>query len=211
MVENIGLHKASVLATLQSQSITPVGVHEDELGVMLLVEVAVTLHELVIILVEVFAQFGTCLMCFSLVVVEFLICFRESYIQHGSFLLLRLDCQRRESGTVLANIRKEAELTAVHNHRAVAVKEHNILRERTGRHISLRGFRLDGYCRDFRLTDPTAGDKISFGLFDVCFSGSYTGGFCRLPFKTHFLQLTMGNRHHGLIETIDGRVVIPIQ
>ena len=127
MVENIGLDKTAVFATFQRKSVPAVGIHQNELRILFLVEVAVTLHELVIILVEVFAQFFTCLMRLCLVVVELLICFRKGNIQHGTFRLLRLDCQRRESGAILANIGEKTELIVIHDHRAVMVKELNIL------------------------------------------------------------------------------------
>ena len=116
MVEYISLDKIPVLATLQCECVTAVGVHKDKLGVLLFVEVAVSVHKLIIILVEVFAQVGIFLMRFSFVVIELLISFRHSYIEHGAFLLLRFDWERSECSTILANLRKKADLTVVHDH-----------------------------------------------------------------------------------------------
>ena len=116
MVEYISLDKMPVLATFQRKCVTAVGVHKDKLGVLLFVEVAVSVHKLIIILVEVFAQVGTCFMRFSLIVIELLISFRQGYIEHGAFLLLRFDWERSECSTILANLRKKADLTVVHDH-----------------------------------------------------------------------------------------------
>ena len=133
-------------------------------------------------------------------------------LRTASIELIVLGCDDAQTAAIRDALRTE--LTAIDDHRTVMVEELNILRERTGRHIALRGFRLDRYCRDFRLTGPAAGYEIAFGLFDVCFSGSDTRCLCRfLRFllQTHFLHLTVGNRHHCFIETVDGRIVIPIK
>ena len=66
MVKDVSLYKATILATLQSQRITSVGIHENELDILLLIEVAVSIHELIIILVEVFTHIGIFLMRLSL-------------------------------------------------------------------------------------------------------------------------------------------------
>ncbi len=55
MVENIGLDKTAVLATFQRKSVPAIGIHKDELGVLLLVEVAILGYKLIVILVEMFA------------------------------------------------------------------------------------------------------------------------------------------------------------
>ena len=116
MVEYISLDKMPVLATLQRKCVTAVGVHKDKLGVLLFIEVAVSVHKLIIILVEVFTHINIFLMRFSLIVIELLISFRQGNIEHGAFLLLRFDWERSEYRTILANLRKKADLTAVHDH-----------------------------------------------------------------------------------------------
>ena len=105
MIENISLDKPAVLAALQSQCVTPVGVHQDKLHILFLIEVAVFIHKLVIILIKVFAQMFRRLMCLSLIVVELLICLRHGDIEHGSFCLFRLQLQRVECSTILADFR----------------------------------------------------------------------------------------------------------
>ena len=69
MVEDVGLDKKSPLGTLQSKGIHTVGVKHNQLGVGFLVEMPVSLHELIVILVEVFAQFLRRLLCLHLVVI----------------------------------------------------------------------------------------------------------------------------------------------
>ena len=76
MIENVSLDKAAVLTALQCKSIPAIGVHQYKLHILFLIEVAVTLHKLVIILIEVFAQMLRRFVCLCLVVVEFLVCFR---------------------------------------------------------------------------------------------------------------------------------------
>ena len=80
MVENVSLDKSAVLTALQSQCVTPIGIHENKFHILFLVEITVLLHKLVIILIEVFAQMFRRLVCLSLVVVELLICLRQSDI-----------------------------------------------------------------------------------------------------------------------------------
>ena len=75
MGEDVSLDKHTVLTTLQCQCVTAVGIHKDKLGVLFLVEVAVSGHELIVILVEVFAEMFACLVRLSLVIVELLIRF----------------------------------------------------------------------------------------------------------------------------------------
>ena len=62
MVEYISLDKMPVFTTLQCECVTAVGVHKDKLGVLLFVEVAVSVHKLIIILVEVFTHISIFLM-----------------------------------------------------------------------------------------------------------------------------------------------------
>ena len=116
MVEYISLDKMPVFTTLQCECVTAVGVHKDKLGVLLFVEVAVSVHKLIIILVEVFTHISIFLMRFSLVMIELLICFRQGNIEHGAFLLLRFDWEWSEYRTILANLRKKADLTVIHDH-----------------------------------------------------------------------------------------------
>ena len=115
-VEDVSLYEQPVVATFKGESVTPVGVHFYELHILTLVEMPEFLHELIIILVEMFAQFGTCLVCFRLVMVELLICFRQGNIQHGAFLLLRLELERCEGGSHAADLREKADLTSVAYH-----------------------------------------------------------------------------------------------
>ena len=103
MVEDVSLDKLTVLATFQCQCVTTVGVHQYELDILLLIEIAILLHELIVILIEVFAQMFTRLMCLCLVVIELLVCLRKSYIQHGAFLLFRFEVERCEGSSVLAD------------------------------------------------------------------------------------------------------------
>ena len=58
MVEYISLDKMPVFATLQCECVTAVGVQKDKLGVLLFVEVAVFLNELIIIVIQMLTQFG---------------------------------------------------------------------------------------------------------------------------------------------------------
>ena len=69
MVEDVGLDKQPSLGTLQSKGIHAVGVHHNQLGVGFLVEMPVTLHELIVILVEVFAQMFRRFLCRRLVII----------------------------------------------------------------------------------------------------------------------------------------------
>ena len=135
MVEYVSLDKMPVLATLQCKSVTTVCIHKDKLGILFFVEVAVSVHKLIIILVEVFTHISIFLMRLSLVMIELLICFRQGYIEHGAFLLLRFDWERSECSTILFNLRKKANLTLVNDHRAVVVEILNILRELAGRYV----------------------------------------------------------------------------
>ena len=66
MVKDVSFYKAAILSTLQSQRITSVGIHENELYILFLIEVAVSVHKLIIILVEVFTHIGIFLMRLSL-------------------------------------------------------------------------------------------------------------------------------------------------
>ena len=75
MAEDVSLYKHTVLAAFQCQCVTPIGIHKDKLGVLLLVEVAVLVHKLIVILVEVFTEMFACFVCLSLVMVELLIRF----------------------------------------------------------------------------------------------------------------------------------------
>ena len=75
MVEYVSLDKHSVLTALQCQCVTTVCIHKDKLGVLLLVEVAISGHELIVILIEVFAEMFACFVGFSLIMVKLLIRF----------------------------------------------------------------------------------------------------------------------------------------
>ena len=66
MVEDVSLDKLTVLATFQCQCVTTVGVHHNELDILLLVEIAILGYKLIVILIEVFAQMFTRLMCLRL-------------------------------------------------------------------------------------------------------------------------------------------------
>ncbi len=65
----------------------------------------------------------------------------------------------------------------------------------------------------------SAGYEVAFGSFNdgaafvdslaIC-SGLF-GGFFRLTLQTHFFKLAVGNRHHGFVESIDGRIVLPVK
>ena len=74
VVEDVSLDKLAVLATFQCQCIASVSIHQDELGILFFVEIAILLHELIIILVEVFAQVFGRLMGLCFVVIELLVC-----------------------------------------------------------------------------------------------------------------------------------------
>ena len=156
-----------------------------------------------------FAQMFRRFMRLRLIVIELLICFRHGYIQHGAFSLFRLEGQRIECGTVFADFREEADKTVLNDHAAVVVEELNILRERAGRHIDFDLFRLLR-----RHSWLTPWDKVAFGTFNnrsTFDNGLGLGSLCRLTLQTHLFQLTMGNRHHGFIESIDGRIVLPVE
>ena len=66
MVKDVSFDKMTILATLQSQRITPVCVHEYEFYILFLVEVAVSVYKFIIILIEVFAHICIFLMRLSL-------------------------------------------------------------------------------------------------------------------------------------------------
>jgi len=89
VVEDVCLDKLTVLATLQSKCVTSVGVHQDELDILFLIEIAILGYKFIVILVKVFAQMLTRLMCLRFVVIELLVCFRHGDIQHSALLLLR--------------------------------------------------------------------------------------------------------------------------
>ena len=91
MVENVSLYEYTIFSTFKGKSVTTIGIHENELDVLFLIEVAILIYELIIIVIEMLTQFVTCLMSFSLKVVELLIRFREGNIEHCSFLLLRFE------------------------------------------------------------------------------------------------------------------------
>ena len=95
------------------------------------------------------------------------------------------------------------------------MKRPYILREFSRRHIRARTFYR--YGSDFRRTVTASGYEIPLGLFDICLAGGDARSFSSLGghgFRLHsrpFLQLAVGDRHHSLVESVDRRIVIPVQ
>ena len=147
----------------------------------------------------------------GLIVVEPLISLRHGDIEHGAFRLFGLQLQRVECGPILPDFREETDKTVLNDHTSVVVEELNILRERARRHID-----LDRLCLDGR---ALTGNEVAFGALDcgtafldsLAIGGCLFSRFFRLTFKTHFFQLTVCNRHHGFVESIDRRIVFPVQ
>ena len=104
MVEDVSLDKLTVLATFQSQCVTTVCVHQYELDILFLVEVAILGYKFIVILVKVFAQMLRWLMCLRFVVIELLVCLRHGDIQLGTFFLLRFKTKRSKCGSRLSDI-----------------------------------------------------------------------------------------------------------
>jgi hypothetical protein len=69
MIEDVSLDKHTILATLQCQCVTAIGIHENELDILFLIEIAVFVNELIIIVIQMLTQFGACLMRLSLEVI----------------------------------------------------------------------------------------------------------------------------------------------
>ena len=58
MVEDVGLDKYTILTTFKSKSVTTVGIHENELDILFLIEIAILIHKLIVIVIEMLTQFG---------------------------------------------------------------------------------------------------------------------------------------------------------
>lgn len=78
MVEDVRLDELPVLAALQREHVAPRSVHQDEIGVVLSIQVAVAHDELVVVGVQVAAQQGVSLVAFRFVGVEPLVGMRKS-------------------------------------------------------------------------------------------------------------------------------------
>jgi hypothetical protein len=58
VVKDVGLYEYAVLSTFKGERITTVGIHENELDVLFLIEVAVLIHKLIVVVIEVLTQLG---------------------------------------------------------------------------------------------------------------------------------------------------------
>ncbi len=76
-------------------------------------------------------------------------------------------------------------------------------------------FRLNFFKRDnggFPHTGMHTRNEIAFGHFDIGSIGiCLLRGFIRFFLQPLFFKLSLGDRHHGFIKTVDGLVILPIQ
>ncbi len=114
--------------------------------------------------------------------------------------------------SVLADFREESDMRPERPY-CVMVEELNVLRERTGRHIPFDRLRLL-----WNHSWLSAGYEVAFGSFNdgAAFVDSLAiAAACLAVLPPHvpdaFLQAGGGNRHHGFVESIDGRIVLPVK
>ena len=139
MVEDVRLDELPVLAALQREHVAPRSVHQDELGVVLGVQVAVAHDKLVIVGVQVAAQQGVLLVVFRFVGVEPLVGVAQVDVELCLLRLHPLHVERLECCPVLGDILQHPDLETdaagmfPYQRAFLQVRLHNAL-ERTGHH-----------------------------------------------------------------------------
>ena len=58
MVENVSLYEYTIFSTFKGKSVATVGIHENELDILFLIKVAILIHELIVVVIEMLTQFG---------------------------------------------------------------------------------------------------------------------------------------------------------
>ena len=234
MVEDVRLDELPVLAALQREHVAPRSVHQDELGVVLGVQVAVAHDKLVIVGVQVAAQQGVFLVVFRFVGVEPLVGVAQVDVELCLLRMHPLHVERLECCPVLGDILQHPDLETdaagmfPYHRTFLQVRLHNAL-ERTGHHRfllpALPFFRCLGCFLlahlPFHTLNPSSSlclkavlyriDRM-YGLRSDCIR--LLGGIGIHLFLSHpaqFGTFLRRERHHHFIEAVDGRVRFPVQ
>ena len=204
MVEEVGLDKLAVLPPLQCQHIPSCCIHQDHPHILPVVQVAVEGGKGIVVAVKFLAQFVIGLLVLLLVGIQFLV-----HVAHGNVLtdavglLLRHD--KRDKGCTRAgNALQMADIAVlVLYYGAVAVVRPK---------FALKGFRLHDLCLGAAVLScrglPFCLSLSVRTLQSLCFCI----GFNTLLSSLQKLAAALGCQvHHHLIETVDGRVLFPVQ
>ena len=203
-VENVCLDEMTVLAALQRKHVPPSGIHHNHLGIASFVQTAEAHDELVVVGIEVGTQQVVGLTVVCLIAVKLFVVVTDSHIQAHLGNLCGKERQGIEDSRAVPDIRQYAQLLViVHDHRAVAqVLIHRTL-ELPGLHLFLLTllFCLFSFSLRFLLLFRLS---LLLSLFSI-------GLYFLLAQHEKFLAPIWRQVHHHLIETIDGRVLFPVQ
>ena len=115
MVEDVGLDRLAVGVTLQGEDFPVVGIHAEQVDVLLVVQVAELTDKAVIQTIQPYAQFPVLLPVFRLVVVQAVVGVTEFHIGFGTLPLAGGQLQRMEHGDSFFHAGEVAGLP-VHTH-----------------------------------------------------------------------------------------------
>ena len=224
-VEDVGLACLAVDVTLQREDLRPPRVHLDQVEVALVVELPEAFGKAVVKAVEHLPQRGVRRQRFRLVAVKVEIGIAYLDIHGGFHLLPGRERQRVEHGLQGGQAPQVAHpVFPVRDERSLAEIVGDLPLERAGCRIHLlcRRCLFHGIGRSVEQTARAcrAGLLPAFAFRGLC-RGMF--GACRLPlplFRGCLLPGTLlpqfrpplrGERHHHLVETVDRRVVLPVQ
>ena len=110
MVEDVGLERLAVGVTLQGEDFPVVGIHAEQVDVLLVVQVAELTDKAVVQPVQARTQFPVLLMMLRLVIVQAVVGVAQFDIGRGTLLLAGRQFQRMEHGDALIHAGEIANL-----------------------------------------------------------------------------------------------------
>ena len=224
MVEDVRLNKLAVLHALNGKGVTTVGIHQQQLGHLPLVQVPEVLDKLVIKGVQFLAQFSVFLMVVRLVGVECFVGVTHRDVCRQPCHLRCIQLQRMEGSAILRHTAQVSEVAVLIQYDgAVTIERLHIPVERLGRKVN--GFLCLWHtdCLCLSAASRLSADMVTAVLLHGLLGGKkYRVHGVRQPLTLQFsLSVFLGNDtefdslfrchvHHHLIETVDGWILFPI-